>query len=199
MIKATLEQINSISQERKSLQAQEKKLGWVLQMIIKVSKNLEIEENIVKQSKSSIANLDRKITEAQNPSTCFPDISYTIFATAVRSATTIVQAQRLRASAAQAVNQANTKVQAVAKIQMAIPTQSAAETPVLVGGHTDQEVSPPNINPFSPVTSFGLVRSNSAPATTTSNGSQPTVQLTNGAHGTDDQLEDVYSVFLRTI
>ena len=82
---------------------------------------------------------------------------------------------------------------------MTILTQPAAETPVLIGGHTDQEVSLPSLNPFSPVTSSGLVRSNNALAITASNSSQPTVQPADKAHGTDDQLEDVYSVFLNTI
>lgn len=47
MIRATLKRIDSISQERKFLQARKKKLGRVLQMITKVSKNLETEENTV--------------------------------------------------------------------------------------------------------------------------------------------------------
>ena len=47
MIKATLERIDSILQERKSLQVREEKLGLVLHMITKVSKDLETEENIV--------------------------------------------------------------------------------------------------------------------------------------------------------
>lgn len=202
MIRATLERIDSISQERKSLQAREEKLGRVLRMITKVSKDLEAEENTVGQSNSSIENLDRRITEAQNPFTRLPDVSHTTSAAAIRSAAAAVQAQTLQASAAQAVNQATTKVQAAARAQMAAPIQPAAETPVLVGGHTDQEESSPGIKLFSSVARSGLVRSNSAPTITASNGSQPTVQPANGAHGTDDQSEDVeetYSVFLPTI
>lgn len=61
MIRAILEWINSILQERKFLQAQEEKFGWVLQIITKVSKDLEIEKNIIGQLKSSIKNLDKKI------------------------------------------------------------------------------------------------------------------------------------------
>lgn len=64
MIRATLEQINSILQERKSLLVWEEKLDRVLQIITKVSKNLEIEENMVEQSKNSIENLYRKIIKA---------------------------------------------------------------------------------------------------------------------------------------
>lgn len=82
---------------------------------------------------------------------------------------------------------------------MAIPTQPVAKTPVIVGGHTNQEESPLSINPFSLVTSSGLIRSNSTPATTAFNGSQPRVQLADRAYITNDQLEDVYLVFLRTI
>lgn len=89
MIRATLERIDSISQERKSLQVQEKKLVRVLQMIT-VSKDLETEENIVGQSKNSIKNLDRKITEAQNPSTRLLNVSHTISTAAVRSAAAVV-------------------------------------------------------------------------------------------------------------
>ena len=137
MIRATLKRIDSISQERKSLQAQEEKLDRVLQMITKMSKDLETEENIVGQSKNIIKNLNRKITEAQNLSICLLDVSHTISVAAVRSAATVVQAQKLQVSAAQAVNQATTKVQAIAKVQMAISTQPAAETPVLVEEHTD--------------------------------------------------------------
>ena len=112
-------------------------MGRVLQMITKVSKDPKTEENTVEQSKSSIENLDRKIIEAQNPSIRLLDVFPTIYAAAVRSTATVVQAQRLLTSAAQAVNQAITKVQAAAKVQMAISTQPAAETLVLVGGHTD--------------------------------------------------------------
>lgn len=60
-------------------------------MINKVSKNLEAEENIIRQAKSSIENLDKKITETQNPYTCLFDLSHTTVA-AVRSAATAVQA-----------------------------------------------------------------------------------------------------------
>ncbi len=81
-------------------------------MITKVSQDLEAEENMVRQAKSSIENLDRRITEAQNPSTrlpdvshiCLLDISHTISAAAARSVAVVVQAQTLRASAAQPVN-----------------------------------------------------------------------------------------------
>ena len=59
-------------------------------MITKVLKDLEKEENIVGQLKSNIENLDKKITEAQNPSTRLPDVSYIIFAVVIRSATAIV-------------------------------------------------------------------------------------------------------------
>lgn len=47
MIRAMLEQINIILQTRKSLQVQKEKLGQVLQIITKVSKDLEVEENMV--------------------------------------------------------------------------------------------------------------------------------------------------------
>ncbi len=77
MIRTTLERIDSISQEQKSLQAREEKLGRVLQMITKVSQDLEAEENMIGQAKSSIENLDRRITEAQNPSTRLPDVPHT--------------------------------------------------------------------------------------------------------------------------
>lgn len=75
-------------------------------MITKVLKDLETEENTVEQSKSSIKNLDSKITETQNSSTRLPTIS----AAAIGSTAAVVQAQKLQASAAQAVNQATTKV-----------------------------------------------------------------------------------------
>lgn len=178
-IRATLERIETISQERKSLQAREEKLGRVCQIITKVSKDLEAEKN-------SIKTLDRKID------------------TAIRSAADAVRFQNIRASAAQAVNQATTKARVAARAQTAAPIQSAAESQVLVVTHSDQEASSQSIKPCSPVASFGPVPSISAPTTTTSNGSQPTVQPANGAHGahgTDDQSEDAlmeeaYSAFL---
>lgn len=58
-------------------------------MITKVSQDLEKEENIVGQAKSSIKNLDKRITEAQNSSTCLPDISHTICTTAAKCATAV--------------------------------------------------------------------------------------------------------------
>ncbi len=72
-------------------------------MITKVLQDLEVKENIVGQVKSNIKNLDRRITETQNPSTCLPDIPYTRFpdvpytnsAVVARSDTTAVQAQTL--------------------------------------------------------------------------------------------------------
>lgn len=66
----------------------------------------------------------------------------------------------------------------------------------------DQKESSLGIELFSLVTSFGPVPSNSAPTTTTFNGSQAKIQLANGAYGTDDQSKDMretYSVFLHMI
>ncbi len=202
MIRAMLERIDTISQERKSLQAREEKLGRVLQMITKVSQDLEAEENMVGQAKSSIENLDSRITEAQNPSTRLPDVPhtrlpdvpYTTSAAAARSAAAAVQAQTLRASTAQPVNQSTTKVPVAARAQI------AAETPVLVGGHTNQKESSPG-EPCFPVASSDSIPSINAPTTTASNSSQLTVQPTNRAHGINDQSEDAfmeeaYSVFL---
>ncbi len=97
-------------------------------MITKVSQDLEAEENMVGQAKSSIKNLDRRITKAQNPSTGLPDVPHTTSAAAARSAAAVVQAQTLRASTAQLVNQSTTKVPIAARAQI------AAETPVLVRG-----------------------------------------------------------------
>lgn len=86
---------------------------------------------------------------------------------------------------------------------MTAPIQPATETPVLVEGHTDQKESSLGIEPCFPVTSSGSVPSISAPTTTATNGSQPTVQPANGAHRTNDQSEDVlmeeaYSVILQS-
>ena len=198
MIRATLERIDTISQERKSLQAREEKLGRVLQMMTKVSKDLELEETMVGQAKSSIEKIDRQITEAQNPPARLPDVAHTTSAVAARSAAAAVQAQALRASAVQALNQATTRVPVAARAQMAAPIQPAAETPVfLVGGHTDQKES----SSGEPVASSGSVPSISAPTSTASNGSQSTVQPANGAQRSSDQSEDAlmeeaYSVFL---
>ncbi len=163
-------------------------------MITKVSQDLKAEENMVRQAKSSIENLDKRITEAQNPSTRLLDVPHTTSAAAAKSAAAAVQAQTLQASAAQPVNQSTTKVPVVARAQM------ATKTPVLVGEHTDQKKSSPG-EPYFPVPSSGSVPSISAPTTTASNGSQPTVQPTNGAHRINDQSEDAfmeetYSVFL---
>lgn len=91
IIRARLEQINSIMQKRKSLQALKEKLGWVLQMITKVSKDLETEENTVRQLKSSIKNLDRNITKVQNLSTHFPNVFIPSLLAAIRSAPIVVQ------------------------------------------------------------------------------------------------------------
>lgn len=92
MIRATLEQIDIILQEQKSLQTQEEKLGQVLQMIIKVSQDLEMEENMDEQAKNSIKNLDKRITEVQNPSNHLFDVPHTTSITAARSTASIVQA-----------------------------------------------------------------------------------------------------------
>ena len=55
----------------------------------KVSKDLEKEKNMVRQAKSSIKEIDKRIIEAQNPSAYFHDVAYIIFAIAARSATAI--------------------------------------------------------------------------------------------------------------
>lgn len=47
MIRATLERIDTISQDRKFLQAQEEKMGRVIQIITKVAKDLEAEEKMI--------------------------------------------------------------------------------------------------------------------------------------------------------
>lgn len=63
IIRAILKQINTILQEQKSLQVQKKELRRVFQIITKMSKDLEVEENIVRQIKNSIKKLDKKITK----------------------------------------------------------------------------------------------------------------------------------------
>lgn len=64
IIRGTLERIDYILQEQKSLQVQKKKFGQVFQMIIEMSQDLEKEENMFGQAKSSIEKLDRRITKA---------------------------------------------------------------------------------------------------------------------------------------
>lgn len=83
------------------------------------------------------------------------------------------------------MNQSITKVPVVARVQM------ATETPVLIVGYTDQKESFLG-EPYFLVASSGSVLSISAPTTTAFNGSQPTVQPTNGAHRINDQLEDIF-------
>lgn len=98
-----LEWIDTISQKRKFLYAREEKLEQVLQMITKVSQDLEAGENMVGQAKNNIKNLDKRITKVQNPSTHLSDvfythsldISYITFVTTIRFAIAIVQAQTL--------------------------------------------------------------------------------------------------------
>ncbi len=157
---------------------------------------------MVGQAKSSIENLDKRIIEAENPSKCLSDVPHTTSAIAARSIAAAVQAQTLRASAAQAINQSITKVPVTARAQIVTPIQLAAETLVLVGGFTDQKKSSPSEPCFS-VARSGCVPSIGAPTTTAFIGSQPTVQLTNGAHGINDQsentfMEEAYSVFLQS-
>lgn len=65
-------------------------MGRVLQRITKVVKDLELEDDIVRQSESNIKNLNKKIMEAQISSTRLFDVSYTISAAPTKSATTIV-------------------------------------------------------------------------------------------------------------
>lgn len=89
MIRITPEQIDTILQGRKTLQAREEKLGRVFKMINKVLKDLEAEENIVEQAKSSIENLDRRITEMQNHYIRHSDLSH-ITVAAARSVITII-------------------------------------------------------------------------------------------------------------
>lgn len=200
IIKATLEWIDTILQEQKSLQVWEEKLRRVLQMITKVLQDLKAEENMVEQAKSSFKNLDRKITEAQNLSTRLPDIPHISSATAARSIAIIVQAQTLRVSATQVMNQSITKVPIVARIQMAVPIQPVVEIPILIGGYMDQKKSSPGESCF-PIASSCSVSNISAPIIIASNGSQPIIQSINRAYGINDQsedafMEDAYSVFL---
>lgn len=54
-------------------------------MIIKISKNLKVKENIVKQLKNSIKTPNKKIIEMQNPFICLFNIFYIIFDIAVKS------------------------------------------------------------------------------------------------------------------
>ncbi len=138
-------------------------------MMTKVLQDLEAEENMVGQAKSSIENLDRRITEAQNLSTHLLDVSHITFATTAKSAAAAVQAQTLRTSATQAVNQSTTKVLIAARAQMTAPIQPAAETLVLVRRHTDWKESSPG-EPCFPVASSSSISSISAPTTIASNG-----------------------------
>lgn len=85
MIRAMLKQIDTISQERKSLQVWKEKLKRVFQMITKVLQDLKAKENMVRQAKSNIENLDRRITEAQNPPIRLPDVSHITSAAIARS------------------------------------------------------------------------------------------------------------------
>lgn len=80
---------------------QKEKLGQVLQIITKMLQDLKPKKNMVKQAKSNIKNLDKKITEAQNLFIHFPNISHTISAAATAAA---VQAQTLQISTVQALN-----------------------------------------------------------------------------------------------
>lgn len=54
-------------------------------MITKVLQDLEAEENIVRQAKSSIKSLDKQITKMQNSFIRFLDILHTISAIVIRS------------------------------------------------------------------------------------------------------------------
>lgn len=53
-------------------------------------KNLEVEENMVEQTRSNIKNPNKKIIEMQNSSTHFPNIFNKTIAITARSATTTV-------------------------------------------------------------------------------------------------------------
>ncbi len=84
-------------------------------MIIRVLQDLEAEENKMRQAKSSIKNLDKRITKAQNPSIRLSDISHTTSVTTAKSVAITVQVQTLWTSATQDVNQATTKVPVAAR------------------------------------------------------------------------------------
>ena len=68
------------------MQAWKEKLGQILQIMTKVSKNLKEEENMVGQAKNNIKKIDRKIIEAQNPFTRLFDVAHTTSAVIARYA-----------------------------------------------------------------------------------------------------------------
>lgn len=66
IIRAMLKRIDIILLIKRFLQMREKKLGQVLYIMTKISKDLEKEENMVEQKQRNIENLDSKIIEEQN-------------------------------------------------------------------------------------------------------------------------------------
>ena len=110
-------------------------------MMTKFSKNLEEKENMVGQAKSSIEEIDKRITKAHKLFARLLDVAHTTSAVAARSAAATIQVQAVQVSAVQVLNQATTRVPIAARAQIAAPIQPAAKTPILVWGHTDQKKS----------------------------------------------------------
>lgn len=59
-------------------------------MITKVSKDLEIEENMVRQVKNNIEKLDKRITEVQNSTICLFDVFYINSVAVAKTAAAVV-------------------------------------------------------------------------------------------------------------
>lgn len=67
-------------------------------MIIKVIKNLNTKEYIIRQAKNNIKNIDKRMKNLQNSSTRFFVIFYITFATIIKSTNAIVQVQTFQVS-----------------------------------------------------------------------------------------------------
>ncbi len=92
LIKSSYKRIDIISQQRKSLQAQEEKLERVLQKLLKATKELEAEETIVDKAKGNIKCLNTSINVAHDSPTSHPSVSFFALAATAKHAVAAAQA-----------------------------------------------------------------------------------------------------------
>lgn len=110
LIKSSYERIDTVSQQRKSLQAREEKLERVLQRLLKATKELEAEETMVDKAKGNIKRLDTSIDAAHDSPTSHPSVPFSASAATAKHAA--VAAAQAHASQAKAAAQARASLSA---------------------------------------------------------------------------------------
>lgn len=86
LIKSTYKRIDTISQQQKSLQAQEEKLKRVLQRLLKATKELEAEETVVDKAEENIKRLNTSINIAHDSPTSHLSVLFSASAATAKHA-----------------------------------------------------------------------------------------------------------------